>query len=278
MPELPEVETVVRDLNKKVIGQTITAVWCDWPKMIRVNPAAAFARGLIGEKILGARRKGKNILIELTGGKILLIHQKMTGHLLIGQWDIKKHYIHLILTLQDGRMLALSDVRKFAKVILGRQEQIENLIDIAALGPDALDPLLKLSQFTSLIRAHGRKIKQVLMDPQVIAGIGNIYGDDLLWQAKVHPEKRANILKPAELKLIYMAMRRVLTKAVRLRGTSTSDFRDTAGKEGGYTGHLLVYRRTGKPCHRCSTPIKRTVIASRSAHFCPSCQSAPKQI
>lgn len=300
MPELPEVETVVRDLNKKVRGQTIVGVWFDWPKMIKdyakqsrllisKRAVSAFPKDLIGEKILSAQRRAKNILIYLSNNKVLLIHQKMTGHLLIGKWRVQgariiplepkavvsdpyNGFIHLILTLDDGRMIALSDLRKFAKVILGSKEQIEGLVELTKLGPDALSPNLTLIDFIKIITRQTRKIKQVLMDPFVIAGIGNIYSDDILWRAQVHPERKAYELSSIELKRIYVSLRIILKKAVKLRGTSTSDFRDTSGKEGGYTQYRLVYQREGKPCSRCKTVIKRIPVGGRSAHFCPRCQ------
>lgn len=300
MPELPEVETVVRDLNKKVKGRVITGVWFDWPKLIKhpSEPASRsvhktapwdFEKFIKGEQILGAQRIAKNILISLSGGKMLLIHQKMTGHLLVGKWrvagskviplepkemveDSYNGFIHLILYLDNGQMLALSDVRKFAKVIAGTTEEIENLPELIRLGPDALDPQLTLSIFSNLISNHQRVIKQVLLDPNVVAGIGNIYSDDILWQAKVHPLSKANKIPPKKLQAIYDSMRAILTMAIKLRGTSTSDFRDTAGKEGGYTGHRLVYQREGEPCARCETPIARAKVGGRSAHYCPKCQ------
>jgi formamidopyrimidine-DNA glycosylase len=300
MPELPEVETVVRDLNRKVKGRTITGVWFDWPKAIkdvskqsrlRVSQPAVtrFSKDIVGEKIIGAKRKGKNILIYLSSDKLLLIHQKMTGHLLIGKWKIagKKviplepksviddpynGYIHLILNLDDGRMIALSDLRKFAKAILGTRAQIEALPELTDLGPDALSAKLTSQRFTDIIRANGRTIKQVLLDPGVVAGIGNIYSDDMLWRAKIHPLRKPSSLSDSEIKQLYRAMREVLSKAVKLRGTSTSDFRDTAGKEGGYTEYRLVYQRENKPCNRCKTPIKRLKVGGRSAHYCPKCQ------
>jgi formamidopyrimidine-DNA glycosylase len=300
MPELPEVETVVRDLNKKVKGRTITGVWFDWPKLIKhpSDPASRsvhktapwdFEKFIKGEKILSAKRIAKNILISLSGGKMLLIHQKMTGHLLVGKWrvsgeqvvplepkemidDSYNGFIHLILYLDNGQMLALSDVRKFAKVIAGTREEIESLPELVRLGPDALDPELFLPIFAGIIGNERRPIKQVLLDPEVIAGIGNIYSDDILYQAKVHPLSKANQLPPKKLQAVYRAMRDILAKAVKLRGTSTSDFRDTAGKEGGYTGHRLVYQREGEPCGRCKTPIAREKVGGRSAHYCPKCQ------
>ncbi|MEK7191944.1 MAG: DNA-formamidopyrimidine glycosylase family protein, partial [Patescibacteria group bacterium] len=217
MPELPEVQTVVDDLNRKVVGRKITGVWLDWPKMVK-DPldqsrnriahkhVAEFEKSLKGKKILKAARKAKNILIYLSahpsrkatadkGGLLLLIHQKMTGHMLVGRWNVKcqrsnvkckviplepraavtdpyNRFIHLILYLDDGRMLALSDLRKFAKAILGPVEQIENLPELKNLGPDALDSKLTYPKFAEIIKNENRKIKQVLMDQEVIAGIG----------------------------------------------------------------------------------------------------------
>lgn len=302
MPELPEVQTVVNDLNRKVRGRRIVGVWFDWPKMIK-DPldqsktkiahkhVQEFAKSIKGKKILVVKRKAKNILIYLSGDLLLLIHQKMTGHMLVGKWQIVNgnkvrplgtgpivndpynKYIHLIFYLDNKKMLALSDLRKFAKAILGKTEEIENLPELVNLGPDALDPKLTIEKFKVALRqAQGRKIKQALMDPEVIAGIGNIYSDDILWSAKVHPFKPANKLKETELRAIYSLMRKILKRAVKMRGTSTSDFRDTDGKRGGYGNELLAYQREGLPCWRCGTKIKRVKIGGRSAHFCPRCQ------
>ncbi len=310
MPELPEVETVVRDLNKKVRGLRVLSVWSDTPKQIRDYSApgrrltdkdyaaakknfARFTRDIVGEKVLEARRRAKNILIYLTGNKVLLVHQKMTGHLLVGKWRLVKgkmvgvepvavakdpynSYIHLVLTLSNKKQLALSDLRKFAKVILGTNEQIENLTELTSLGPDALDSQLTLKQFSGIISSKGPTIKQVLLNPNVIAGIGNIYSDEMLWRAKIHPLRKPGSLSDYEIKRLYQAMRQVLSKAVRLRGTSTSDFRDTAGKKGHYTSHRLVYQREGERCQRCATAIKRIKVGGRSAHFCPKCQKATR--
>lgn len=302
MPELPEVETVVRDLQKKVVGRRITTVWFDWPKLIKDYEAQSrlevsekavthFKKHIVGKKIERVARRAKNVLIYLSEGHLMLVHQKMTGHFLIGKWriDYKKniavplepremiedsynHHVRLIFTLDNGQMLALSDVRRFAKVLFGTREQIESLAELTRLGPDALDPDLTEAAFFTLLSRQGRAIKQVLMDPFVIAGIGNIYSDDMLWRAKIHPKWPAKSLREKEMKTLYAAMREVLTTAVKMRGTSTTDFRDTDGKEGGYTEHRLVYRRTGQPCKRCKTPIQRMVVGGRSAHFCPKCQ------
>lgn len=297
MPELPEVQTVVNDLNKKIIGRRISGVWFDTPKIIKKPKPEDLKLKIKGLRITEVKRRGKNILVYLTETKgqkpktknyILLIHQKMTGHLLYGKWQIINYkvipvskgplrekvnaYIHLIFYLDNGMQLALSDLRKFAKALLGTREEIENLPELQKMGPEPLDKSFKVDKFVSLIKAQKRKIKQVLMDPYVIAGIGNIYSDDILWQAKIHPLRRANELTTNELKRLYAAMRQIFKKALELRGTSISDFRDTAGKIGFYGDKRLVYQREGEPCNRCQTPIKRVKISGRSAHFCPKCQ------
>jgi len=300
MPELPEVETVVRDLRNKLVGKKVLAVWTDWPKLIK-DPlkqsrlqvswvtVRKFKKEIVGCTVERVERRAKNILIYLSGDLMMLVHQKMTGHFLVGRWLIKKDkiipiypdamvndsyngYIHLLLTLSNGQMLALSDVRKFAKVLFGPRDVIKSLPELTRLGSDALDKKLTTGQFVGIVQCETRPIKQVLMDPFVVAGIGNIYSDEILWQAKVHPTMKANNLTKTQLQIIHKAMRQILTKAVKLRGTSTSDFRDTDGRKGGYTRHRLVYGRKGEPCSRCKSPIERMVIGGRGTHFCGKCQ------
>ena len=289
------------DLNRKVKGRRIVGVWFDWPKMLK-DPldqqrnkiahkhVAVFRKAIKGKRILNVRRRAKNILVYLSDNLMMLIHLKMTGHLLVGKWKIvngKKavpikpkeivedpynQYIHLIFYLDDGRMIGFSDLRKFGKAILGTVEQIENLLELKQLGPEPLDKSLNFIKFVKLIKPERRKIKPVLMDPQVIAGIGNIYSDDILWTARINPFKPANKLSGKELKVLWQSIKKVLTKAVKLRGTSISDYRDTSGKEGKYADYRLVYQREGEPCPRCRAKIVRKKIGGRSAHYCPKCQ------
>lgn len=284
MPELPEVETIVRDLNKKVLGQKIKDIWSDAAKL-RVERLKS---KVIGEEILDVKRRGKNILFYLSGGKILLIHQKMTGHLLYGKWEIKgvggnvksllrgsldekvNNYIHLIFYLESGWQMALSDLRKFAKAAVFDARKAEDIEEIKKLGPDALE--IKFSEFAERVLAKKLEIKKVLMDQGVIAGIGNIYSDDILWQAKIYPSRKSRALSEEELKKLFEAMGNILAKAVKERGTSISDFRDLAGEKGGYGNIRLVYRREGEPCQRCGTKIKRLKIGGRSSCYCPQCQ------
>lgn len=294
MPELPEVQTVVNGLNKKIVGRKIIGVWFDTPKLIKGLKPADFEKQIKGLKIEKVSRRGKNILIYLSKSHLLLIHQKMTGHLMYGKWKISKvssnkyevlslikglleekvnGYIHLVFYFDNGWQLALSDLRKFAKVLFGKKEKIEKLPDLAELGPEPLDKSFKLIKFIKLIKSEKRKIKQVLMDQKIIVGIGNIYADEILFAAKINPFRPADKLKEKEIKRIYLMMKKILKKAVSLRGTSTSDFRDTAGVAGKYGEKLLVYRKEGEKCPSCCGGIiKRVKIGGRSVHFCPACQ------
>ena len=303
MPELPEVQTIVDDLNRKVSGRKIVSVWYDWPKM----KAVAKTVDLVIERV---ERRGKNILfyfapLSLRGSAnrrrqsnlpnhpqmILLVHQKMTGHLLVGKWSIRQAqdkkiavpiepeslkqkvngYIHFILKLNDGRMIGLSDLRKFAKVVFGSANEIEALVELKKLGTDALE--ISLEEFSQKISSRNKTIYQVLMDQTVISGIGNIYASDILWEAKIHPFRSAKKLLKKELEALWQATKKVLKTALKLRGTSTSDYRDTAGEPGGYTDVRQAYDREGMPCFRCGTKIRRVKRGGRSAYFCPRCQS-----
>lgn len=289
MPELPEVQTVVDDLNKKIIKRRITGVWFNAPKIIKQPQPRKLEKEIKGLIIKQVKRRGKNIFIYLTKDYILLVHQKMTGHLLYGKWKIVRgralplirgalqekvnDYIHVIFYLDNGFQLALSDLRKFAKILFGEQEEIENLSEIKNLGPDPLAKNFSFEKFKDIVSSQKGKIKQVLMNQEIIAGIGNIYSDEILWQVKIHPFKPANKLTVKELKNLYLSMREILKRAVKLRGTSISDFRDTNGKSGGFGKVLRVYQQENRPCRRCRTLIKRIKIGGRSAHFCPRCQT-----
>jgi formamidopyrimidine-DNA glycosylase len=303
LPELPEVQTIVDDLNKKVINRKIVGVWLDWPKLINLlenkkgvlklikKPVLKdFEKAIKGKKIIKARRRAKNALIDLSEGYMMLVHQKMTGHLLVGKWKIidgkpvviepksiaidpYNRFVHVIFYLSDGNMLALSDMRKFAKIILGKKDDLENLPELKELGPEPLDKNFKFKDFQAIISKKTGKIKQVLMDPKVISGIGNIYSDDILWLAKINPFKPANKISEDKLKELFKVIRIILNKAIKLRGSSISDFRDTSGKKGGYGNVMLAYQREGEKCFRNDGGIiVRKKIGGRSAHFCPVCQ------
>lgn len=303
MPELPEVETIVRGLNRKIRGRRIVDLWTDWPKYFKLPVGEkSFRRHIVGRKISGVERRGKNVLIHLSDDHLLLIHQKMSGHLMVGRWekankqkinilgdgwadqqwlprfpggaaaDPKNRFIRLIFFLDNGEMIALSDLRRFAKALCGSREVIFNLPDLKNLGPEPLARDFNFSGFERLFGGKRGRLKQVLMDPAFIAGIGNIYADEILWVAKIHPLARVEKLKKETLRKIYLAMRFVLKKALKLRGASIDDYRDAFGRRGGYDKVRYVYQREDEPCPRCGTKIQRIKIGGRSACFCPRCQ------
>ena len=290
MPELPEVENTVRSLNKLIVGNYIKDVWTNAPKLVRKGSFQELKKGMIKRKIQSVERRAKNIIILLDEDYALLVHLKMTGHFLIGKWRIQKNknqeeaipcsdgilsekvngYIHFIFYLDDGRELALSDLREFAKIVFGKKEEIYKEEGIYNAGTEALE--IEIDEFCIIISSSSKNIKTLLMDQRKIAGIGNIYSDDILFQAKIHPLRKASSLTNQEINNLYSAMRDILSLAVRLGGTSISDFRNIRGEKGTYGERRLVYRRDGKPCFVCGTLIKRIKIGGRSARFCPLCQ------
>ena len=289
MPELPEVETTVRDLRKKVLNRAFIDAWTDFEKMIKKpENFSVFKKDLIGRKILDVRRRAKFILFELSEGKILLIHQKMTGHLLLGKWKKQKNkweslekkylsektnsYIHLMFFLDKGQMLALSDLRKFARIELRGKRELLSSKEFQSLGPEPLEKKFSLPVFKKCLAGKKGKIKQVLMNPNVIAGIGNIYSDEILFRSKINPFRPAFSLKEKELKMIYQNIIKVLKKGVELKGESFSDWRKLDGQKGLFDSYRKAYQREGEKCCFCKGLILRKKIGGRSAHFCPNCQ------
>ena len=297
MPELPEVETVVNDLKTKIFGHKILDIDSDWPKLIKEPKFEKFRkeiRGLIIEKI---ERRGKNIIIYLSQNKVLIIHLKMTGHPLVSTcWEFTKgklrkknleecqkpdaiekdpqnRFIHIGFSLDKGKNLLISDLRKFASIKLVNESKVQELFK--DLGPEALNVSLK--KFTEILQNQKTSIKTVLMNQKIIAGIGNIYSDEILFEAKFHPQKITNTITQKGLKKIYVSMKKILAEAIKMRGTSVSDFRDTSGLKGSYGNIKKVYRREREKCtKKCGGTIKRIKIGGRSSHFCPLCQKLNK--
>ena len=297
MPELPEVQTIVSDLQKILPGLKIGDVWTDWKKMFPARGGSAlggentpfenFKKEVIGEKIISVKRIGKNILINLSGNKTVLVHQKMTGHFLYGKWrmvdgkweskemgairdDPQNRFIHLVFNLSNDRQLALSDLRKFAKVLLWPTSKLSELEDINNLGPDPTAEDFDFNKFQDRLAGKKGKIKTVLMDQSVFAGIGNIYSDEILWLAGIHPLRQVSSLTQEELKSIFTSTKKILKKAIEARGTSDSDYRDPSGKKGGYQEMLYVYGLEGEKCQKKDGGIiARLKVGGRSAHFCP---------
>ena len=291
MPELPEVQTIIGDLNRKIKGDTIVDFWTGWKKSIR-TPLAKFSKEIRGRKILSASRIGKNIFLNLSGGKTIYIHLKMTGHLLVkflpkadqpraekaksfgkNYFDEKvNQYVHHIFYLKSGRTLEFSDLRKFGKIILADTEEIGKIKEIKSLGPDAMSPGFTLKKMDEILGRKTTKIKLLLLDQSKIAGIGNIYANEILYEAEILPSRPASGIKKEERKKLYNSIKKVLEKAIKLRGTSDSDYRDTAGAPGKFQEVLKVYRRASKKCPRCGTIVQREKMGQRGTFFCPKCQ------
>ncbi len=294
MPELPEVTTTVNGLNVVLKSLSIKDVWSDYYKKTtnkRVDTIKneeyfkKFRKEIMGEKFKEAERRGKNILIHLTGGKTILIHMKMTGHLLYGKYkwsetiwksqekllsDPFNQFIHLVFSLSNGKHLAFSDMRKFAKVILFETTDRDKIIDLVGLGPEPLDDLSLKTFKKQLSTKSTGKIKTTLMDQTVLAGIGNIYSDEILWEAGVHPERKISSLNEKEIEKMWESMKVILKSGIKMGGDSMSDYRNIYGEKGNFQNSHKVYRRTKEKCLKkgCSGIITRKVIGGRSAHYC----------
>ena len=299
MPELPEVQTIVNDLKKRVCGRTIIGYWTDTPKLVKKPAFGDFIKKIKGQTIIDVQRRGKNILfyLEKSGKKKeineMLAHQKMTGHFLVGKWDIVNQdgkekaipnvkgpiasdkynsYIRVIFYLDNEWQLGLSDLRKFAKIMLGTPQEIESSPDLKNLGPDALSREFNSEYLYKILQKRNKAVKPILLEQGVASGVGNIYADEALFISRINPLKKSKSLKKKQVEKLVAAIKSVLKKSLRMRGTSASDYRDTYGKRGSYDKVRLVYDREGYPCRICKTPIKRIKIGQRSSHYCPHCQ------
>lgn len=272
MPELPEVQTIARGLREPLFGRKFTGVRVGWENLVARPAVEEFKRELVGQGILDVKRRGKYLVFALSGGESLIVHLRMTGRLLIKNPDdeLDKHD-HLIFELDDGRELRFNNVRKLGRVYLvDDEEEI-----VGRLGPEPLDDDFTPADFTALLSGRRGMIKPLLLNQQFIAGIGNIYADEALFAAHIHPERRADTLRPQEIKHLYHAIRQVLAQGIQNRGATFSDYLDAEGREGRNQEYLRVFRRTGQPCPRCGTPIERTVVSGRGTYFCPKCQKWP---
>lgn len=278
MPELPEVETIRRQLEHAVAGRKILDV--EVPFAGRMNvPAGVFMRAVKGSSFAVPGRRAKLLLLHLSNGWTIVIHLKMTGRLLLGPAGrARPKHTHVVFSLAKGEELFFEDTRKFGYVKLVRTEALErDIFDKEGYGPEPLEPGFTAEKFAMCIRGRGRKkIKPLLMEQTCIAGVGNIYADEACWIARVHPERRADTLTDAELRELHKGVVGSMTKALEVRGSSADMFRDLYGQEGENVPNLAVYERQGKPCRRCRAPIEKYWLAGRGTHFCPKCQKAGK--
>jgi formamidopyrimidine-DNA glycosylase len=280
MPELPEVETVARDLQPRIVGATIAGARVSWPRTLRSEDPAAFVEGVSGRTIKSVGRRAKLLVVGLSGGLALTIHLKMTGQLfVVPAGSPEDRYVRLVLELDDGRELRFRDVRKFGKVGLYEIDaptgelvtEAGGAAVFSALGPEPLDDAFTVNAFRRRLRVRRGRLKPLLMDQSFVAGIGNIYADEALWAARLHPLRSAATLRPPDDGRLYRELRRILAEAVTRRGSSIDDFTAPDG-DGAMQERLQVYQRTGEPCPRCGRPIRRIVVGARSTHFCSWCQ------
>lgn len=281
MPELPEVQTVTSQIAKKITGKRINGFWSDWEKQVKPG-LKRLSKLAVGGTVLGARRIGKHIVIDLDTSCSLVIHLKMSGHLLYKdatnaeakEWeDPMNRFIHHRIDFTDGSWVDFSDLRKFAWIDCVATSEVEAMKSIASLGCDALAGECNLDFFDTLLRKNARKkIATLLLEQDKIAGIGNIYRSEMLFRAGIRPLRTVSKITRIERARLLQSMKDVLREAVRLRGTTDGDFRDTAGKPGSFQKTLYVYGREGLACKRCDTIVVRKKLGQRSVFYCPTCQ------
>ncbi len=302
MPELPEVTTTAIGLQKVLPRLGITDIWTDLAKKTPSRKHfedtlkseafyKKFKKEIAGTKVLSVERRAKNILIHLSNKKTILVHLKMTGHILYGiyTYDKKKNswapapgqpealfdpfnrFVHVVFSLSNGKHFVLCDSRKFGKVALLPTNSKDQTVHLSGIGPEPLEKEFTFEKFKErILKRPTGNIKTVLMDQTIIAGIGNIYSDEMLWAAGIHPQSHSKSIPEPILKILFQSMKDVLHKGIDFGGDSTSDYRDITGNRGRFQGEHNVYRRTKEPCGKkgCKGVILRKVINGRSAHFC----------
>ena len=278
MPELPEVETVLQGLQKRALGRRILAVEVRHPGVIIGSPKQ-FAAELEGRTIVSIRRKGKALALELeaedAAARYLLVRLGMTGQFTVSAREAPlAPHTHVLLALDERDEVRFRDVRRFGRLRCCTREEVEAAFD--RLGPDAQQ--VTEEQFLSAMRNRHGAIKSWLMNQQLLAGLGNIYADESLFVAGIHPLAQPGRVSAPKARRLLRAVRKVLDHAVKLQGTSFRDYVDIEGRPGNYEPRLRVYQRTGEPCRRCGRLIRRLVIAGRSSHFCPGCQPRPRRV
>lgn len=301
MPELPEVEFTARQLRASIVGATIRDAAVFWERIIGHPDPDTFRAEIAGQRIESVRRRGKYLLLDLSGAQLLTVHRRMTGNFLLlpAGWEIdcslrqsdpvawktrgpsfttsenhsyshEHSYCRLCFNLSDGRRLLFTDPRKFGRVELWPSEQEQKAL--ASLGPEPLGELFSADVLAKALEGRRSPIKQALLDQSVVAGVGNIYADEALFYARIHPLRPSNTLNASEIAALREGIVSVLTLGIEHGGTSFSNYRDLWGETGDNYNHVRIYKHTGLPCERCGTPIERIVVAQRSTHVCPNCQ------
>ncbi|MHB8532921.1 MAG: bifunctional DNA-formamidopyrimidine glycosylase/DNA-(apurinic or apyrimidinic site) lyase [Solirubrobacteraceae bacterium] len=273
MPELPEVETVVRDLRASVVGRRVEWVELGHPTVMRFPVPEVFAAVLPGQRIDAVTRRGKFIICALDGGDDLVAHLGMTGHLLVCEGDSPlAPHTHLRAGLDDGRELRYDDARRFGRVLLGARATLESAGVMPPLGVEPLSEGFTQAHFDRYMRGTTRSIKAALLDQRGVAGLGNIYIDEACHLAGVRPQRRSHTLTRAQRVALHDAIPVVLRSAIANRGSSIDDYRDVWNARGSNQERLQVYGRSGQPCFRCGALIRRTIAGGRTTAYCSKCQ------
>jgi formamidopyrimidine-DNA glycosylase len=277
LPELPEVETISRDLRTKVVGHRIERAEVYWEREVGYPAVPEFLEFIRNRRIEGTGRRAKYVVIRLAEDATLLAHLKMTGQLLyVPAAEPPNPYTRVLFHLDRGMQLRFVDVRKFGRVYLVEAHRLQDFPKIAELGPEPLEEAFTLKAFQALVKRRKGRIKPLLMNQGFLAGMGNIYVDEALFRSNLHPLRSSATLKPKDLAKLHQAIVDVLEESIANRGSSIDDYRDPAGQKGYHHVYLRVYGRTGEPCYVCGTPIVKIVVGGRGTHFCPRCQRLPR--
>lgn len=274
MPELPEVETYVRDLAPMLAGRQVVSAAVSWPRTIASPAADHFVALIVGQRFHSFARRGKYMLLGLESGMTLIAHLRMTGHLIaVAAGTPVDRHTHVVMTLDDDRRLIFQDARKFGRLWLVTEVGPV----LAHLGPEPFDATFTAAALGARLQGRTASVKALLLNQSIVAGVGNIYADEALFRARLHPLRAGGALNLAEVAALHQAIQAVLTAGIAkagssLGGSNLQNYSRPGGAPGGFQEEFTVFRRTGQPCHRCGTPIARIVVAQRGTHFCPACQ------
>ncbi|HEX9037775.1 MAG TPA: DNA-formamidopyrimidine glycosylase [Ktedonobacterales bacterium] len=273
MPELPEVEHVARQLRATLPGRRFTGVDVRWERTVQGMTAADFVAGVTGRTVTGVGRRAKYLLLNLDDGRLLVAHRRMSGNLSLRQSEVDEpQYTRVVMSLDDGRRLYYTDPRKFGRLALVSPSDLPRAL--AELGPEPLEPEFTPETLAARLAGSRRALKAALLDQRVVAGLGNIYADEALFRARLHPLRAAKSLSPEELARLHAGIQGALTTGLAHGGTTFGRYRDLYDEEGSNLDFVEVYQRTGQPCPRCGTSVARITVAQRGTHFCPHCQPA----
>ncbi|RAK10516.1 DNA-(apurinic or apyrimidinic site) lyase [Halanaerobium saccharolyticum] len=275
MPELPEVETVVKGLRPLITDRIVTAVEIREKNMIAYpeDDIQAFKNSLIGSKIEAINRRGKYIIIELNTDKNMVIHLRMTGKLLVKEVkEFRDKHTHVIFSLNDGQEIRFNNIRKFGRVYLIDKNHPEQAGGLADLGPEPLSDDLTVEDFKKLFEKRRALMKSLLLNQHFVAGIGNIYADEILFRSQIRPDRTADTITESEKEAVFLNMREILKKGIIYGGTSFSDYVNAFGEKGSFQEELRVHQREGEKCLECESIIEKIKVSGRSTYFCPQCQ------